>query len=155
MVSRASCAVVAQGLGLGESLRAAAPDDLQTDEADRLSTNRNVLAALLEAALAAVYLEHGFERVEPAIVAAFESRIEYALTSHVDHKTELQEAVARIGRSVSYEVIDVEGPPHERTFTAAALVDGERAGVGPGRSKKDAEQAAAAQALERLASGEE
>ncbi|HVV57352.1 MAG TPA: ribonuclease III domain-containing protein, partial [Gaiellaceae bacterium] len=117
VVSRASCAVVAQGLGLGESLRAAAPDDLQTDEADRLSTNRNVLAALLEAALAAVYLEHGFERVEPAIVAAFESRIEYALTSHVDHKTELQEAVARIGRSVSYEVIDVEGPPHERTFT--------------------------------------
>ncbi|HVS85928.1 MAG TPA: putative dsRNA-binding protein, partial [Gaiellaceae bacterium] len=85
----------------------------------------------------------------------FESRIEYALTSHVDHKTELQEAVARIGRSVSYEVIDVEGPPHERTFTAAALVDGERAGVGTGRSKKDAEQAAAAQALERLASGEE
>lgn len=151
VVSRASCAVVSQHLGLGELLRAAAPADLQSDEADRLAANRNVLAALLEAALAAVYLEHGFERVEPAIVAAFESRIEYALTSHVDHKTELQEAVARMGRGVGYEVIEIEGPPHERTFTAAALIDGERTGVGTGRSKKDAEQAAAAQALEHLA----
>jgi ribonuclease-3 len=153
VVSRASCAVVSQGLDLGVRLRAAAPD-LQPDEADRLSINRNVLAALLEAALAAVYLEHGFEKVEPAIVAAFEPRIEYALTSHVDHKTELQEAVARAGRVVSYEVLEVEGPPHERTFTAAALVDGERAGVGTGRSKKDAEQAAAEQALEHIAPSE-
>jgi ribonuclease-3 len=152
VVSRASCAVISAELGLGVLLRAAAPGELQPDEAGRLAENRNVLAALLEAALAAIYLEHGFERVEPAIVAAFESRIEYALTSHVDHKTELQEAVARVGRGVSYEVLEVEGPPHERTFTAAALVDGERAGVGTGRSKKDAEQAAAAQALEALAS---
>jgi ribonuclease-3 len=157
VVSRASCAVVSQGLGLGALLRAAAPDDLQSDEADRLAANRNVLAALLEAALAAVYLQHGFEQVEAAIVAAFEPRIEYALTSHVDHKTALQEPVARLGRGVAYEVLEVDGPPHERTFTAAALVDGERAGVGTGRSKKDAEQAAAAEALEGLgaAAGED
>ena len=43
-----------------------------------------------EAALAALYLEHGFEAVEPAIVGAFNPRIEYALTTHVDYKTELQ-----------------------------------------------------------------
>ena len=49
------------------------------DEVDRLARNRNVLAALLEAALAALYLEHGFEAIEPAIVEAFEPRIEYAL----------------------------------------------------------------------------
>jgi ribonuclease-3 len=99
VVSRASCAVVSEGMGLGERLRASAPG-LSPDEADRLSTNRNVLAALLEAALAALYLEHGFEAVEPAIVQAFEPRIDYALTSHVDHKTELQETVARSGRTV-------------------------------------------------------
>jgi ribonuclease-3 len=110
-----------------------------------------VLAALLEAALAAVYLEHGFEQVEPAVVQAFEPRIEYALTGHVDHKTELQEAVARIGSAVSYTVLEVEGPPHERMFTAAAVVGGDQVGVGRGRSKKDAEQAAAEQALDRLA----
>jgi ribonuclease-3 len=149
VVSRASCAVVSRELGLGERLRAAAPG-LAPEEAERLSKNRNVLAALLEAALAAVYLEHGFEQVEPAVVAAFEPRIDYALTGHVDHKTELQEAVARLSRTVSYVVLEVEGPPHERTFTAAALIDGEQEGVGVGRSKKDAEQAAAEQALGRL-----
>ena len=106
-----------------------------------------MLAALLEAAIAAVYLEHGFEHVEPAVVEAFEPRIEYALTSHVDHKTELQEQLARLGRSVTYIVLAVEGPPHDRSFTAAAMIDGEVAGTGSGRSKKDAEQAAAAQAL--------
>jgi ribonuclease-3 len=150
VVSRASCAVVSQGLGLGDQLREAAPG-LAPEEASRLASNRNVLAALLEAALAAVYLEHGFERVEPAIVQAFEPRIEYALTGHVDHKTELQEAVARAGSGVSYVVLEVEGPPHERLFTAAAVVDGAQVGVGRGRSKKDAEQAAAAEALAHLA----
>jgi ribonuclease III len=146
VVSRASCAVVALELDLGERLRTAGAG-LPEDEVDRLAHNRNVLAALLEAALAAVYLEHGFEAVEPAVVEAFEPRIEYALNTHVDHKTELQERLARLGRSVSYATLKVEGPPHERSFTAAALIDSEVVGTGEGRSKKDAEQAAAEQAL--------
>jgi ribonuclease-3 len=146
VVSRASCAVLARELGLGERMRDEATGP-QVDEVDRLSRNRNVLAALLEAAIAAVYLEHGFEEVEPAIVEAFEPRIEYALTTHVDHKTELQEHLARLGRSVTYIVLAVEGPPHDRSFTAAAMIDGEVAGTGHGRSKKDAEQAAAQEAL--------
>jgi ribonuclease-3 len=85
------------------------------------------------------------------VVAAFDGRIQYALTSHVDHKTELQEELARQGRQVVYNVLDVKGPPHDRTFTCAAMVDGEEAGVGSGRSKKAAEQAAAREALDRLA----
>jgi ribonuclease III len=149
VVSRASCAVVSRELGLGERLRREA-SSLPADEVERLSTNRNVLAALLEAALAALYLEHGFEAVEPAIVGAFNPRIEYALTTHVDHKTELQEQLARTGRSVAYTLLDVEGPPHDRSFTAAAVIDGEVSGIGSGRSKKDAEQAAAQQALTTL-----
>ena len=147
VVSRASCAVVALELGLGERL-VAQGEGLPADEVERLSKNRNVLAALLEAGIAAVYLEHGFEAVEPAVVAAFDSRIEYALTSHVDHKTELQERLARAGRSVIYTTLKAEGPPHDRTFTAAAIVDGEVLGTGEGRSKKDAEQAAAEKVLE-------
>lgn len=149
VVSRASCAVVSRELGLGERLRREA-STLPADEVERLSGNRNVLAALLEAALAALYLEHGFEAVEPAIVDAFNPRIEYALTTHVDHKTELQERLARTGRSVAYTVLDVQGPPHDRAFTAAAVIDGEVSGIGNGRSKKDAEQAAAQQALTTL-----
>ncbi len=149
VVSRASCATIARELDLGSRLHETA-DSLARDEVKRLSENRNVLAALLEAALAALYLEHGFEAIEPAIVAAFEAPIAYALSGHVDHKTELQEQLARLGRSVTYVTLGVEGPPHERTFTAAAVVDGEVAGTGTGRSKKDAEQGAAREALSAL-----
>ena len=62
VVSRASCAVIAAELGLGERLLELHPGP-ESDEPERLSRNRNVLAALLEAALAAIYLEHGFETV--------------------------------------------------------------------------------------------
>jgi ribonuclease III len=149
VVSRASCAVIAAELGLGERLLELHPGP-ESDEPERLSRNRNVLAALLEAALAAIYLEHGFETASAAIVDTFDPRIEYALTHKVDHKTELQEELARRGRSVSYTLLASEGPAHERQFTAAALIDGEQAGVGTGGSKKDAEQGAAREALDGL-----
>ena len=149
VVSRASCAVVARELGLGARL-AAQGKDVPAEEVKRLTMNKNVLAALLEAALAALFLERGFEAIERAVVAAFQARIQYALTTHVDHKTELQEALARRGLSVSYSVLDVDGPPHDRRFKCAAIVDGEQHGVGTGASKKAAEQEAAKQAFEAL-----
>jgi ribonuclease-3 len=149
VVSRASCAVVARQLKLGDKL-AERGADIPEDELHRLAHNRNVLAALLEAALAALFLEHGFEPIEQPIVQAFSGRIDYALTTHVDYKTELQEALARRGQSVTYSVLDVEGPPHDRRFRCAAVIDGEQLGVGSGESKKAAEQEAAKEALARL-----
>ena len=149
VVSRASCAELARELGLGEELLEHG-HGVSREELKRLAENRNVLAALLEAALAAIYLKFGFEPVEDAIVAAFDSRIEYAISGHVDFKTELQEALARRGQQVVYEVLEAVGPPHERTFTCAAQVDGERMGTGTGTTKKAAEQAAAEQVLDRL-----
>jgi ribonuclease III len=149
VVSRASCAVVARQLELGQRLlnRGA---EIPVDELERLAKNRNVLAALLEAALAALFLEHGFEPIEQPIVQAFIGRIDYALTTHVDYKTELQEALARRGLSVNYAVLEVDGPPHNRRFTCAAVIEGEQLGVGVGESKKSAEQEAAKEALARL-----
>jgi ribonuclease-3 len=149
VVSRQSCAAVARRLELAPRLRERG-SSLPEEELDRLVRNRNVLAALLEAALAALFLEYGFERVEAAVVEAFAERIEYAATHYVDYKTELQEALARRRKAVLYTVLDVEGPAHERVFTCAALIDGEQAGTGTGRTKKDAEQAAAREALELL-----
>jgi ribonuclease III len=150
VVSRASCATVAKELALGERLLVYAGDGVAPDELQRISRSRNVLAAVLEAAIAALYLEHGFERIEPAIVAAFSENIEYARSSHVDYKTELQEALARSGRQVHYTVLEVEGPPHDRRFVCAAHVAGVQLGVGRGSTKKAAEQEAARQALEAL-----
>jgi ribonuclease-3 len=149
VVSRQSCALVARELDLGAQLAGQAADVPQ-DELRRIVGSRNVLAALLEAAIAALYLEHGFEPIEEAVVAAFSSRIEEARTTTIDHKTELQEVLARSGRQVSYVVLDVEGPPHERRFVCAAMVDGDELGRGEGPSKKAAEQEAAGKALEML-----
>ena len=150
VVSRASCAVVSRELELGSRLVDRGDGIVPEEELGRLSRNRNVLAALLEAALAALFLEHGFEPIEEAIVEAFAGRIDYAATTHVDFKTELQEQLAALGRQVSYSVLEVEGPPHDRKFTSAAVIDGDQAGVGVGSSKKAAEQEAAKQALERV-----
>jgi ribonuclease III len=150
VVSRASCAEVARDLDLGRRLAEQAGSAIAADELERLTANRNVLAALLEAALAALFLEHGFEPIEEAIVGAFDERIDYAATNHVDYKTELQEVLARRGRQVGYSVVEVDGPPHDRRFTCAAIIDGDQAGVGVGPSKKAAEQEAARQALAAL-----
>jgi ribonuclease III len=152
-VSRRACALVAQELGLGEQLlergTAAQPEELA-----RLAQNRNVLAALLEAALAAIFLELGFEAVEGAIVDAFRGQMEYAATHSVDYKTELQEELARMRKQVVYTVLETEGPAHERRFTCAALIDREQLGVGSGSTKKEAEQEAALKALQSLAAEE-
>ena len=110
VVSRQSCAAVARELHLGERLGEAAGKELAGEELGRIVKSGNVSAALLEAAIAALFLEHGYEKIAPAIVAAFSDRIEYARTTHVDHKTELQEALAKSGRSVTYAVLAIEGP---------------------------------------------
>ncbi len=149
VVSRHSCAVVAKMLDLGERLAVVA-QDVPATELRQVSRSRNVMAALLEAAIAAVYLEFGFEEVEGAIVEAFEERIEFASAGHVDAKTELQEALARSGRQVQYLVLAVTGPPHARRFECSATIDGEQFGMGSGSTKKAAEQEAATQALAAL-----
>jgi ribonuclease-3 len=147
VVSRQSCAQVAEELELGPMLASRGGEALPREELERLVANRNVLAALLEAALAATFLEWGFEQVEPAIVAAFSDQIDYAAEQHVDYKTELQELLARRRQQVVYSVVDAQGPAHDRHFTCAAVIDGVETGLGRGRTKKEAEQEAAREAL--------
>jgi ribonuclease-3 len=154
VVSRATCAEVARGLGLGQRLVERAAPTQTEEELERLSRNRNVLAAVIEAALGAIFLQHGFAAVEEAVVAAFSDQIEQALTTRVDQKTDLQELLARTGQHVTYTEISVEGPPHERRFTCAAIIDGEELGRGEGQTKKAAEQEAAREALSRLGAAE-
>jgi ribonuclease-3 len=151
VVSRVTCAEVARELDLGRRLVEGASAQPE-DELERLAENRNVLAAVIEAALGALFLQHGFAAIEDAVVAAFSEQIEHALTTRVDHKTDLQEVLARTGRHVTYAEVEVEGPPHQRRFTCAALIDGEELGRGEGATKKAAEQEAARKALERLES---
>jgi len=149
VVSRATCAVVAESLGLGERLIARAPAGLEED-ARRLAATPSVVGAVLEAALGALFVLHGFEAIEDAVVGAFAEHIETAVSSRVDPKSDLQEFLARTGRRVTYAELSAKGPPHDRRFMSAAVVDGEELGRGEGRAKKEAEQEAAREALAKV-----
>ena len=105
---------------------------------------------MIEAVIGACYLAFGYEETAQAVVDSFSPEIEQALERPADFKSALQERLARRGALVTYEVTAEEGPPHERQFEVAAMVQGEELARGSGRSKKDAEQAAAETALDGL-----
>jgi ribonuclease-3 len=150
VVSRATCAEVARELAIGARLAARAPEEPAREEVERLAQTPSVIGAVLEAALGALFLEHGFAAIEGAIVGAFSLHIDQSVTERVDPKTELQEMLFPRGHQIGYAEISTEGPSHDRRFTCAVLVDGEELGRGVGRTKKAAEQEAAREALAKL-----
>jgi len=108
----------------------------------------SILADLVEAVLAAVYLDGGLENARIlAKTHIFPATLQKTVT---DYKTILQEKAQNRGEQVSYHLIGEEGPPHKKRFTAEARIEGKPMGSGTGTSKKEAEQAAAQCALERL-----
>ena len=149
-VSGRSCRAVAERLGLPERLRAAAPPEVRGPATDQLAQTERVLASVIEAVIGAVYLEFGYERTAEAVVEAFAPEIDGALDSPADFKSALQERLARRGALVVYDVTAEDGPPHQRMFEVAAVIGGEEVARGSGRSKKDAEQAAAEAAMDAL-----
>jgi ribonuclease-3 len=148
-VSGRSCKSVAERLGIPERLRDAAPEGASGSVSLLIGTER-VLASVIEAVIGACFLEFGYERTAGAVVRGFREEIDNALENPVDFKSALQERLARRGALVSYDVIEEQGPPHDRVFSIAATVGGVEVGRGSGRSKKDAEQEAAHAALEAL-----
>jgi ribonuclease III len=148
-VSRGACAEVARQLGVPERLRAAAPPGVGKN-AEVLIESERILASVCESAIGATYLAFGSERVAPAVVDAFAEQIEAALESPEDHKSVLQEQLARRAEVVTYRIVEAAGPAHDRNFVAVAQVSGEEIGRGAGKTKKAAEQEAAFQALERV-----
>jgi ribonuclease III len=149
-VSGRSCRAVAERLGIPERLRTAAPNEFAGPATEALTQTERVLASVVEAVIGACYLQFGYERTAEAVVEAFTPEIEQALERPADFKSALQERLARRGAVVIYDVTAEEGPPHERRFEVAAVVEGEELARGAGRSKKEAEQAAAESALDGL-----
>jgi ribonuclease-3 len=144
VVSRRTCALVAREIGLERMFAE------QFELTEDLRRSDNVLAAIIEAAIAALVLERGLDEVSGAVIGAFERQIEEALHAPRDFKSRLQEEAAKDDRKVTYNVVAVDGPVHDRVFTCEAIVGGVPRGLGTGRSKKDAQQAAAAEALASL-----
>lgn len=149
-VSGRACAEVARELQLPEMLETYAPQEGDGLPVATLLASERTLASVCEAVIGACYLSHGFEPTSKAVVEAFNEEVEQATRQRLDFKSELQERLARDGETVSYEVTGEEGPPHDRRFEIRATVGDDEIGTGSGRSKKEAEQAAAQRALENL-----
>jgi ribonuclease-3 len=106
----------------------------------------SILADATEALIGAVYLQHGLETTRGLVHRLFEGLLQTAprLGAGLDWKTSLQELTASEGLGVPEYRISEEGPDHLKTFTAIAVVGGRELGTGDGRTKKEAEQKAAA-----------
>ncbi|MHB8329541.1 MAG: ribonuclease III [Acidimicrobiales bacterium] len=115
----------------------------------------SILANSVEAVIGAVYLDQGWDAAAGVVLGLLDSRITEAAAGPGadDFKTRLQELVIRrAGELPRYEVAG-SGPDHARRYSAHVLVSGKRVGTGEGRSKKDAEQAAARDAWDGLSAG--
>jgi ribonuclease III len=153
-VSGRACRRVAERLGVPDRLREAAQrrsaEGRGGQSPNELVGSERVLASITEAIIGACYLEFGFATTAPAVVEAFRDELAEALERPLDFKSALQELLARRGDVVAYVVTAEEGPPHDRTFSVVAQVEESVVGRGSGRSKQDAEQAAARAAIEAL-----
>jgi ribonuclease III len=146
LVSGPVLADVARSIGLSDHIELTLAEE-RTGGRDKDS----IMADALEAVIGAVYLDSGLESATDLVLRLWGSRIEERAQRPglKDYKTRLQEVLARDGKRPAY-LTDGSGPDHERTFIASVEVDGIALGSGSGRSKKEAEQGAAEQALERL-----
>ncbi|NLW10514.1 MAG: ribonuclease III [Clostridiaceae bacterium] len=112
------------------------------------------LSNAMEAIFGAVFLDGGFEQAARVILDLLSDSLEQALKGEMiyDHKSKLLELVqsTRGNSTMRFEIIAEEGPVHNRTFTAAVIVDDNRIATGQGSSKKEAEQQAARSALKIL-----
>lgn len=110
----------------------------------------SILADMVEAIIAAMYLDSGMEQARSFIMDRILRDVEFG-DSHrsADYKTRLQELVQRKSSQViTYRLKDESGPDHDKTFTFEVLINGETCGEGSGKTKKEAEQMAACKALE-------
>lgn len=116
-------------------------------------TRPAVLNDAFEAFIAAIYLSGGLEEVKKILeVVVFPEILENDAKPFIDYKSQLQEYIQAENRAILvYRLDDVQGPPHKRVFTISAILDGICLGTGSGNSKKDAEQLAAKEALEKMA----
>ena len=148
LVREESLFEVAQALQLGECLMLG-----KGEESGGGRQRPSILADCTEAVFAAVYLDGGMDCARDLIHRVLLSKgdITVAESRRRDYKTELQELVQRKPHQVlHYELVGQSGPDHAKVFTVAVLLNGDPVGEGSGHSKKEAEQASARAALEKL-----
>jgi ribonuclease III len=153
LVDEESLAHLARGLDLGRFLKLG-----RGEEKSGGRGKKSILADAYEALVAALYLDGGAVAVQSLVELHFAPLMERHAggTLSRDYKTEFQELTQALrSETPRYLLKDASGPDHDRVFKVAALVGGECFGEGVGRSKKEAEQAAAREGIARLRSLDE
>ncbi len=147
LVCEASLHQVALRLGLGDYIHLG-----KNEECNGGRTRTSILADCVEAVIAAIYLDGGLEPAERFIETHILNDVEAGhRPARTDYKTQLQELLQRSGGAAPvYTIVDEHGPDHDKTFTASVALHGGAHARGEGKSKKEAEQAAARAALEML-----
>ena len=136
----------ARRIGLGDFIRLSVGEERSGGR-----EKPSILSDVMEAVLAAVYLDAGFDEAVRIIgmVLGEELRPE-VLKDHLDAKSRLQELMQREGRMPSYDYLSMEGPPHAPVFSYRVMDGEQELGRGSGTSKQNAQQAAARDALKRM-----
>ncbi|HEX5038227.1 MAG TPA: ribonuclease III [bacterium] len=114
----------------------------------------SLLADACEAVLGAIYLDRGFAKASQVIQKHYLKLLDHTPSEDIykDYKTELQEKSQSLYRSIPrYRLVAEKGPDHDKVFEIELVIRSEVLGHGSGRSKKDAEQMAAKEALQKLA----
>lgn len=147
-VSEAALADAAQNLGLEEFV-VMSPGEAASGGRRR----RSILADAFEALIAAIYLDSGIRQARKVVRNALKDAVRMVASDQHrrDYKSALQEQTqAHNRRAPAYRIIAEEGRDHDKTFRVQALMDDRVIGEGSGKSKKEAEQSAAQNALENL-----
>ncbi len=148
IVCESSLSRCAGNIGLGEVLLLGKGEELSGGR-----SKSSILSDAFEALLGALYLDGGFEIVKEFILKHMMDIIKSSVQGKLftDYKTQLQEKVQQNGeKQISYSVIDESGPDHNKTFVTEIRVNDVVCGHGAGRSKKESEQNAAKDALDKL-----
>jgi len=152
VVSTVALAGVAGELGLGDVVLLGRGEDNSGGR-----TKPSILADALEAVIAAVWLDGGDQAAHPLVVGLLADRMAQAAAGPGggDYKTRLQEQASRMADELPQYQLAETGPDHAKEFTATVRFAGRQWGVGVGRSKKEAEQAAAASAWDQIMAQDE
>jgi ribonuclease-3 len=148
IVRTESLAEASRGLGVGEYLR------MSRGEAESGGADKDyLLANTYESILGAIYMDQGYEEckkfVHKTLVPKVENIVENRLD--IDSKTKIQEMIqSEYKVTPTYDVIDEEGPDHDKTFTVAVKIEDETIGTGKGSSKQKAEEDAASDGIKFL-----
>lgn len=149
LVCEPALAAIATTLHIGPALRLG-----RGEERTGGRTNPRLLACALEACIAAVYLDGGNDAAIRVCRRLFENRLSDSPPGARDFKSRVQEHLQSTGgKPPTYQVLEASGPDHARQFSIGLIVDGQELGRGNGRSKLEAEQAAAEQAWQALTVG--